>query len=96
MRQPNGTLCAGHPVPPQGYLSSGAFFGELAVFSETKSEQRRPRTCRAVTDCQLCFIRREDMETLRENCPASPCRVGRCRPLAFQILRDGSAARLRS
>ena len=48
-----------------GFLGEGAFFGERAVLSEASGSETRVRTVRAVTTCELCFLTKEKLATLR-------------------------------
>ena len=48
-----------------GFLAEGAFFGELAVLSHSSNAEKRVRTVRAVTKCELCFLTRGSLTALR-------------------------------
>ena len=58
-----------------GFLSEGAFFGEIPILSpndpndgsETIGAEVRVRSVRAVTDCELCYIERADMRAIQKS-----------------------------
>jgi CRP-like cAMP-binding protein len=60
-----------------GFLAEGAFFGESAVLWDGSGAERRVRTVRAVTKCELCFLSRDAMQELRERYPELDARVRR-------------------
>eukprot|EP01048_Picozoa_sp_COSAG05_P019714 COSAG05_NODE_3163_length_2276_cov_1.106569_3_plen_373_part_00 len=58
-----------------GFLAEGAFFGELAVLSHSSNAEKRVRTVRAVTKCELCFLTRGSLNTLRARYPELNARI---------------------
>ena len=59
--------------PPEevrlGFLSEGAFFGEAPVLGRDESGiELRIRTVRAVTECELCYLSRRDVQQLCSTC----------------------------
>lgn len=52
-----------------GFLPEGSFFGESALIDDGEGSEIRARTVKAMTECELCFLRRDDLETLRRECP---------------------------
>ena len=53
-----------------GFLSEGAFFGEAPVLAANSDvrQQMRTRTVRAVTRTELCYLTREAIMQLCEDC----------------------------
>ena len=65
-----------------GFLSEGAFFGELPVLTPperpTPGSERRTRTVRSVTDnTELCYITKESMDELQIMYPEMRARIRR-------------------
>ena len=60
-----------------GFLSEGAFFGEAAVLADESGRELRRRTLKAVTDSELCYINREDIQALRVEYPELDARLKR-------------------
>ena len=60
----------GNPANPieiirLGYLSDGAFFGEAPLLAKTETAfEIRMRTVTAIRDCEVCYLRREDVHAL--------------------------------
>jgi CRP-like cAMP-binding protein len=52
-----------------GFLPEGSFFGEAGLIDNGEGSEIRSRTVRAVVECELCFLRRDDINTLRRECP---------------------------
>jgi CRP-like cAMP-binding protein len=48
-----------------GFLGEGAFFGERAVLSNESGAERRMRTVRAMSKCELCFLTKDAVDQLR-------------------------------
>ena len=76
-----------------GFLSSGAFFGEAAVVRDPHdgSATLRTRTVRAVTDTELCYLRKEDVHELYDIYPELDARMKRfaaaCRALNDKTIK---------
>jgi len=60
-----------------GFLSDGAFFGEVPILDESTGSEIRARTITAMTDSKLCFITAEDIKELRERYPELALRMKR-------------------
>lgn len=61
-----------------GFLSEGAFFGEVPVLESTPGSEIRTRTVRSVTDkTELCYITKDDMDELQERYPELKARIRR-------------------
>ena len=60
-----------------GFLSSGSFFGEIPLLSEELGAEIRTRTVRAVTECELCFLTRDEVADLRKRYPELDMRFRR-------------------
>ena len=53
-----------------GFLSEGAFFGEVPLLEIGTGTEIRTRTIVAVTECKLCYLTREALLGLRAQYPA--------------------------
>ena len=60
-----------------GFLSDGAFFGEVPILDDSAGSEVRTRTIIAMTDCRMCFLRAEDTKELRERYPELALRMMR-------------------
>ena len=60
-----------------GFLGEGAFFGERAVLSNESGAERRMRTVRATSKCELCFLTKDAVDRLRGQYPELNARVAR-------------------
>ena len=61
-----------------GFLSEGAFFGEVPVLDDSSLAEKRTRTVRSVTDStELCFITRAQMDDLKAKYPELQARINR-------------------
>jgi CRP-like cAMP-binding protein len=60
-----------------GFLSEGAFFGEVPVLSEDSGSEIRTRTVTAVTDSELCYITKKAIKKLKETYPELKARLMR-------------------
>lgn len=49
-----------------GFLPEGSFFGESALIDDDEGSEIRTRTVKAMTECELCFLRRDDLNLLRQ------------------------------
>ena len=58
-----------HVVTRQGFLPEGSFFGEAGLIDDGEGSEIRSRTVRAVVESELCFLRRDDLNALRRECP---------------------------
>ena len=59
-----------------GFLSEGSFFGEIPVLADAEpGAEIRTRTVRAVTESELCYLRREDVKALMKLYPALQIRI---------------------
>ena len=61
-----------------GFLSDGAFFGEVPILDHTTGAEVRERTVTAMTDCRLIYIERVDMERLKRRYPELALRLKQC------------------
>eukprot|EP01046_Picozoa_sp_COSAG06_P066292 COSAG06_NODE_16660_length_988_cov_1.312711_1_plen_284_part_01 len=52
-----------------GFLPEGSFFGESGLIDDGEGSEIRARTVKAMTECELCFLRRDDLNALRLECP---------------------------
>eukprot|EP01052_Picozoa_sp_SAG31_P008812 SAG31_NODE_451_length_15511_cov_77.547301_6_plen_520_part_00 len=68
-----------------GFLSAGAFFGELPVLGGIVGSGLRTRTVRAVTECRLCYITRDQIDTLAEKHPELQVTLNRFRRLGEKV-----------
>jgi CRP-like cAMP-binding protein len=64
-----------------GFLSEGAFFGEVPVLSRDINAEIRTRTVTAVTYCKLAYLTRADIAGLMERYPVLRIRINRFRNL---------------
>lgn len=60
-----------------GFLGEGAFFGERAVLSNESGAERRIRTVRAMSKCELCFLTKDAVDQLRGQYPELNARITR-------------------
>ena len=60
-----------------GFLSDGAFFGELPILDTSTGSQVRTRTITAMTDSKLCFVHSHQIQELRERYPELALRMKR-------------------
>ena len=61
-----------------GFLSEGAFFGEVPVLDSTPGAERRTRTVRSVTDnTELCYITKDSMDEMQSKYPEMQARLRR-------------------
>ena len=59
-----------------GFVSEGSFFGEIPVLADAEpGAEIRTRTVRAVTESELCYLRREDVKALMKLYPALQIRI---------------------
>lgn len=59
-----------------GFLSEGSFFGEIPVLSESEpGSEIRTRTVKAVTESELCYLRRDDVKELMKVYPELQARI---------------------
>lgn len=52
-----------------GFLPEGSFFGESGLIDDGDGSEIRTRTVKAMVECELCFLRRDDLNALRLECP---------------------------
>eukprot|EP01050_Picozoa_sp_SAG11_P033062 SAG11_NODE_11047_length_787_cov_1.039244_1_plen_261_part_11 len=60
-----------------GFLSEGAFFGEVPVLAAESGSEIRTRTVTAVTESELCFITKNAVDDLKERYPELKARLNR-------------------
>ena len=60
-----------------GFLSDGAFFGEVPILDDSTGSEVRTRTITAMTDSKLCFVTSDDIKELRERYPELALRMKR-------------------
>ena len=60
-----------------GFLSDGAFFGEVPILDDTTGSDIRARTITAMTDSRLCFIHADSINQLRNRYPELALRIMR-------------------
>jgi CRP-like cAMP-binding protein len=61
-----------------GFLSEGAFFGEISVLDDSSGSRIRTRTVRSVTDStELCYITADSMTVLQDSFPELKARMKR-------------------
>lgn len=60
-----------------GFLSDGAFFGEVPILDASTGSEVRTRTITAMTDSKLCFVTAADIADLRERYPELALRIKR-------------------
>ena len=60
-----------------GFLAEGAFFGEVPVLDYTSGAERRTRTVKSVTETELCFITRAQMDKMKDRYPELRARMNR-------------------
>ena len=59
-----------------GFLSEGSFFGEIPVLADAEpGAEIRTRTVRAVTESELCYLRRDSVKELMKLYPALQIRI---------------------
>lgn len=52
-----------------GFLPEGSFFGEAGLIDNGEGSEIRSRTVKAMVECELCYLRRDDLNALRLECP---------------------------
>ena len=60
-----------------GFLSEGAFFGEIPLLCEMAGSEIRNRTIKAVTDCELCYLTKGTVRNLQTKYPELDVRIRR-------------------
>lgn len=74
-----------------GFLTPGAFFGEAAIFAG--GAEVRTRTVVAVTDSDLCFLTREEIQDLTGQYPELEARLNRFTTIGKKRLLNKNAKR---
>ena len=80
-----------------GYLSPGAFFGELAVLNDdglSGTDVLRTRTVEAVSDCDLVFLTKQDMHKIQSEYPALDAQLRKFMRLRKEHLQELKESRL--
>jgi CRP-like cAMP-binding protein/Ca2+-binding EF-hand superfamily protein len=74
-----------------GFLSEGSFFGEIPVLSESEpGSEIRTRTVKAVTESELCYLKRDDVKGLMKLYPALQIRINHLAQLGVRKGRKPS------
>lgn len=60
-----------------GFLSDGAFFGEVPILDDSTGSEVRARTITAMTDSKLCYLTSKDLAELRGKYPELELRLKR-------------------
>ena len=60
-----------------GFLSEGAFFGEVPVLSDASGSEMRSRTVTSVADSELCYITKTAIASLKDQYPELEARLNR-------------------
>ena len=60
-----------------GFLSDGAFFGEVPLLDDSEDSELRQRTVTTMTESKLCFITKENITQLRSRYPELDLRLRR-------------------
>jgi|EP01047_Picozoa_sp_COSAG01_P025597 CRP/FNR family cyclic AMP-dependent transcriptional regulator len=61
-----------------GFLSDGAFFGEVPILDMSTAAEIRTRTVTAMTECHLCFFEKYRMQAVKQQYPELALRLKRC------------------
>ena len=75
----------GNPPTRLGFLAEGSFFGESAILDSSGSDIRT-RTVVAVSDCELCFITRDDIQMIGSMYPELEARLRRFKTIGKRRL----------
>ena len=75
----------GSPPTRLGFLAEGSFFGESAILDSSGSDIRT-RTVVAVSDCELCFITRDDIQMIGSMYPELEARLRRFKTIGKRRL----------